>query len=36
MLDFGAGFLVGFFVSAIMWGISISIADYIADRRNRK
>lgn len=32
MIDMGVGFIIGFFVASVMWGVAVTIADAIAEK----
>lgn len=32
MIDMGVGFIIGFFVASVMWGLAVTIADAIAEK----
>ena len=32
MMDMGVGFIIGFFVASVMWGVAVTIADAIAEK----
>lgn len=36
LIEFATGFLIGFFIASVLWGIAASIADAVGEIENRR